>query len=133
MGEIKDEIIPQIKSTAINVCIILVIGPMAGIALTYANGELHTWKDLPKAIDHALFASVMLAFGWMAMASPLSKRFRMLASAVRTMPSGDVQEMRVSLDQPSGGAQTTTATVDPDTQKITIEQAPKGETGSPVK
>ncbi len=120
----QDKVLPQIKSTAANVIIILVIGPMAGCSLSYFNGELHTWTDIPKAIDHAMFASLLLAFGWIAMASPLGKRFQTLISAIRSTPSGEQQEMRVALDQPADHSKTTTATIDPNTQVVTIKETP---------
>lgn len=108
----------QIRSTFANVMIIIVLGPCAGIGLSYLNGELRTWTDFPKALDHGLFMSVMLAIGWLGMASPFSGRLRTLMSSIRTGNDGTTTEQKVSIVPEPG--KTTRASLDPNTQRIEI-------------
>lgn len=111
----------QIESTFWNMVIIMIGAPAAGIGLSFLNGEIHGWADLPKALDHGAFVGVMMAFAWLGMASPFSKKLRALLSSVRVSSDGSTLEQRVEIPADS----TATATINPATQKITVtETAP---------
>jgi hypothetical protein len=122
----KDEpIFKQIKSTLINALIILFVAPLSVLGLTYLTGELHTWSDLPKALDHAFFASVLLTFGWIGMKSPLGIRARTLIQSLRTEEDGVKKELNVSIPEPAADSdKTRTTTIEPETQKVTIVDKP---------
>lgn len=113
--------IKQIESTVTNMVIILICAPAAGIGLSYLNGELHTFSDLPKALDHGLFVGVMMAIAWLGMASPFAGRFRTLVASVQT-PDGKSM-VQVSETQPTPGTSTTT-TMDPKAGTVTIKETP---------
>lgn len=108
----------QVESTVSNMLLIFIVAPTAGIGLSFMNGEIRSWHDLPKAIDHGLFAGFMLAVGWLGMASPYSARVRTLLSSIRT--SDGSLEQRVELPANSSA----TATINPVTQQITVKEAP---------
>jgi hypothetical protein len=111
----------QIESTAWNIVIIILGAPAAGIGLSFLNGELKQWSDLPKALDHGLFIGVMMAFAWLGMASPLAGRVRTLLGSIRTSADGSTLEQRVELPANSSA----TATINPTTQQITVKEEPK--------
>jgi hypothetical protein len=68
----KKTVIDQITGTFWGIVAIIVGCPIAGIALTSMNGELHSLADIPKIIMHGLPASVGLACGWIFFKSPFA-------------------------------------------------------------
>ncbi len=67
----KSTIISQITGTLNGVIAIILGCPLAGIALTSMNGELHSLRDIPKIIEHGIPSSIGLACGWIFFKSPL--------------------------------------------------------------
>jgi hypothetical protein len=92
--------IPQIRSVAINVLIILVGGPLAGAYFAWQTGELTSWSQFLSIIQHGSLASSMLAIGWLLMRSPYSARITELLSTT-TAPSGAVQTTTVKITEPT--------------------------------
>lgn len=68
----KKTIVSQISSTFGGVVAIIVGCPLAGIALTSMNGELHSIADIPKILEHGLPSSIGLACGWIFFKSPFA-------------------------------------------------------------
>ena len=120
----------QIENTLINVAIILACGPLAYLSLEWLKGDFnvhqdHPWQAIARTLSTGLVISVLMAFAWISMRSPLGKRFRMLAVAVRSDEDGSTQEMKVALEQPASSSdQTRTTEIDPKTQKVTITETP---------
>jgi hypothetical protein len=103
----------QIRSTIANVLIILIFAPALGVWLAFMGGEIHGWKDFPKALDHGLMLGAAMAFGWLLMKSPGGEYFRTLISSLRTTtdPDGQVHQEKVLVSSPlpQPGTKTTTS------------------------
>lgn len=111
-----------IEGAAKNIVIILVVGCCLGIANSFLEGEIHAWRDYPRAADHAGVIAVGMAFAWIAMKSPWSGTFRTLVGSLfTTSPSGQVQEMKVEASIPTS-AGPATMTINPNTQQITVKE-----------
>ncbi len=91
---------PQIKSTVVNLLIILIGGPLLGAYFAYQTGELHDWAQLPNALSHGGFASFMLAIGWLCMRSPWSGRIMELLTT-KTTPGGAKETTAVKITEPN--------------------------------
>ena len=70
--------IPQISGPVKNVILILVMGPIGGVALASMGGELHSWSDIPKALNHGAFMSIGIAAGWIFLKSPWAADYQSL-------------------------------------------------------
>lgn len=68
----KKMVIDQVVGTFWGIVAILVGCPIAGVALTSMNGELHSLSDIPKIVEHGLPASIGLACGWIFFKSPFA-------------------------------------------------------------
>lgn len=91
--------IPQIKSTLLNMLIILIGGPLLGAYFAWQSGELHGWSQFPDALTHGSFASAMLAIGWLLMKSPFSGRIMELLTTKET-PDGAVATTTLKITEP---------------------------------
>ncbi len=100
--------IPQIKSALLNCLIILIGAPLASLALTWMNGELTGWADIPKALDHAAFIGVMMTIAWLGMKSPLAERAKTLISSLHTDSQGGTTKAEAEIDALSGATIKTT-------------------------
>lgn len=95
--------IPQIKSTIINLCIILIGIPIAALGALYVGGELKTWSQIPSVLDHSLLAAVGAACGWLGMRSPFAARFTSLMVSEKGKDSQGVEtskETKVEISEP---------------------------------
>lgn len=108
----------QVESTLINCLIILVGAPLGSIALTWMNGELNGWADLPRCLDHAMFIGFMMTVAWLAMKSPLGLRARTLISSLHTDEQGGTTKAEAEIDALSA------ATIKADGQGIVVKQKP---------
>lgn len=124
----KLKVSQQVQGVGKNLLMIAIISPCSALGLSLMNGELRSWADLPKAVNHAVFLALMLAIGWLGMASPYAARVRTLLSSIRT-GDGETLEQKIEMP-PAEPGKTVTATVDPVTQTITVkeqgEKLPKG-------
>lgn len=111
-----------IESNAKNLLIILVVGPALGVANAFFEGEIHTWTDFPKALNHGAIMSVSMSFAWIAMKSPWAGTFKTLVgSFMSTNASGEMQESKVEASLPEG-AGAATMTINPSTQEVTVKE-----------
>lgn len=95
--------IPQIRSAAVNILIIMIGGPLAGAYFAWQTGELTSWTQFWPAIEHGGLASTMMAIGWLLMRSPFAGKItELLQQAKTTAPSGAVTEKttKVVLTEP---------------------------------
>ena len=69
-------VIKQIQGTLAGILVILVGSPIGGLAFISISGELKTWSDIPKGLEHGLLLGVGLAAGWIFFKSPLSPLFQ---------------------------------------------------------
>ncbi len=68
----KKTVIDQVVGTFWGIVAIILGCPLAGIALTSMNGELHSLRDIPKIIEHGIPSSIGLACGWIFFKSPFA-------------------------------------------------------------
>ena len=67
--------IPQIRSTALSLLVILVGVPLATAYLQFLGGTLHNWTQLGHAVwPDGLFHSFWVAVGWLFLKSPFASR-----------------------------------------------------------
>ena len=92
--------IPQIKSAAVSVAMILLGVPMATILHLYLSGELHYWSQIPDVLNHASFTAVMAAIAWIFLRSPFAGKFTEILQTTTT-PSGKVTETSVKITEPN--------------------------------
>lgn len=80
----KKTVIEQFTGTFYGILAIIIGCPLAGIALTSMNGELHSMADIPKIIEHGLPSSIGLAAGWIFFKSPFAPAFQGTIVAARS-------------------------------------------------
>lgn len=88
---------PQIKNTIINLLIILIGGPFAGLYFSWQTGELMGWAQVPNALTHGIFGSSMLAIGWLLMKSPYSSRIMELLGTKTNSAQGTKETVQVKI------------------------------------
>jgi hypothetical protein len=94
-------LIPQIKSTALNILMILFAAPLAYVFYAYTANQIHVWADVPAILNRGVFGAVMMAIGWLLMKSPFSTRITELLST-KTLASGaqETTEMKITESNP---------------------------------
>lgn len=80
----KKRVVEQISGTFWGIVAILVGCPIAGIALTSMNGELHSIADIPKILEHGLPSSIGLACGWIFFKSPFAPALQGTLTAAKS-------------------------------------------------
>jgi hypothetical protein len=95
-------VLPQVKSVLLNLLIIIAGGPFLGAYFAWQTGELTSLQQLPGALQHGIFASIMMAIGWLLMRSPWAGKVTELLQ-VKTSPSGVVQETSIKITEPPVG------------------------------
>ena len=93
-------VIPQLKSTAVMVALILVGVPMATCFHMYLSGELHGWEQLPDALNHASFTALMAACGWILFRSPFAGKITELLNTTTT-PQGGTSTTSIKVSEPA--------------------------------
>jgi len=93
-------VIPQIKSTATMVALILVGVPMATCVHLYFTGELKGWAGLPDALNHATFTALMTACGWILFRSPFAGKITELLQT-STTPAGATTTTSLKVSEPA--------------------------------
>jgi hypothetical protein len=121
-----------IAGIAKNIVIIFVIATATTIMNAYFGGTPPAWKEFPHLLGNGIRFGIGLACAWVAMESPWSRQFRTLVgSFVTTGPSGEPQETTLKATVPAAESTgTTTMTLDPHTQQLTIKEEavkPSGE------
>jgi uncharacterized membrane protein YfcA len=109
---------PQIKSVLINCLVILIGAPLGSLALTWMNGELNGWADIPRYLDHAMFIGFMMTVAWLGMRSPLAARAQTLISSLHTDAQGASTKTEAEIDSLSG------ATIKATDKGIVVKQEP---------
>jgi hypothetical protein len=122
---IEKPVVKQIQSTLVNMMIILVGCPLAGVGLSFLNGELTKWSDIPRALDHGFFIAVCMTFAWLGMASPLASRLKTLINSIHSEDAQGVGTTSVSVSHEAVPGIKTTTTIEPKSDKVIVKEEPE--------
>lgn len=91
----------QIQSTFCNVVLIIIVIALGTVSSAFLEGGIHGWGDIAKALNHGLAFGVCVAFGWVAMKSPIGDQVRtLLGTTTITEPSGKTTETTIAVTEP---------------------------------
>lgn len=100
----------QVKSTVINLLIILIGAPLLGSYMSYLGGEIHGFADWWIAVKHGGFGAFMMAIGWLFLKSPASERIMEILRST-TRPDGTQTVSSLKLSEPAEPTRTASVAV----------------------
>ncbi len=109
----KTTVISQIQSTLGGIVAIIIGCPLAGIALTSMNGELHSLHDIPKIIEHGLPSSIGLAAGWIFFKSPFAPALQGTLVAAKSASKEVTTDLEGTVTTKESSSETKVTTVAP--------------------
>lgn len=91
----------QIESTFWNVVLIIIVIALGTVSSAFLEGGIHGWADIAKSLNHGLAFGVCVAFGWVAMKSPIGAQVRtLLGTSTVTEPDGKTTETTIAVTEP---------------------------------